>query len=205
MKKMPYLNIWKRELAKTHGQADASRWADEIQERYTQLGAAIPVPNGKTLKMRREKLLLPGLALYQTLKNEYGDTEKALAETDKLFRLGFFPVERFGIPLLNYLLDPFPVALMAMRASAVSEYGPDELEVLEDSADCFALKVYRCYLLDSLTKQGAPELTSLFCAIDDWLAELLPRVRWERTQTLGRGGAYCDFCWRKEKNLEIDC
>ena len=198
MKNMPYLNIWKREFAKTHGQPEASRMVDEIRERYTQLSRVIPIPDGKTLRMRREKLILPGLALYQILRTKYGQADKALAETDMLFRAAFFRVERFGIPLLNYLPDPFPLVRMVMRGSAVSEYGPGELEVLEDSPDCFAMKVYRCYLLDTLTVQGAPELTALFCSTDDWLAELLPRVRWGRTQTLGRGGTYCDFCWRRK-------
>jgi hypothetical protein len=198
MTNMPYFDLWRRELAKTHGQAEASCLGDKIRERHAKLSGAISVPNGKILKMRREKLLLPGLALYQTLKDEYRQVDKALAETDLLFRIAFFRMERFGIPLLNYLPNPFPLARMAMRGSAVSEYGPGDLVVLEDSPDCFAMRVYRCYLLDSLTAQGAPELTALFCATDDWLAELLPRVRWERTQTLGRGGSYCDFCWRRE-------
>jgi hypothetical protein len=200
MKNMPYLNLWRRELAKTHGQFDASRLANEIRERYKQLSGAVPIPNGKILRMRREKLLLPGLALYQILKAEYGQADRALAETDLLFRAAFFRMEQFGIPLLKYLPDPFPLVHMAMRGSAVSEYGPGELEVLEDSPDCFALKVYRCYILDTLTAYGAPELTALFCATDDWLSELMPRVRWERTQTLGRGGSYCDFCWRRENS-----
>jgi hypothetical protein len=198
MKNMLYLILWKRELTKMHGRPEASRLADEIQERYIRLSNAIPVPAGKTLRMRREKLILPGLALYQVLKAEYGQADRALAEADMLFRAAFFRMERFGIPLLNYLPDPFPLAHMAMRGSAISEYGPGELEVLEDNPNCFAMKVYRCYILDTLLTQGTPELTALFCATDDWLAELLPRVRWERTQTLGRGGSYCDFCWRRE-------
>jgi hypothetical protein len=198
MANMPYFNLWKQELAKTHGQAEASCLANEIQERHAQLSKTIPVPSGKILRTRREKLLLPGLALYQTLKSEHGQIDKALAETNLLFRTAFFRVERFGIPLLNYLPDPFPLIRPVLRSYAVSEYGPGELEVLEDSPDCFALKIYRCYLIDTLTAQGASELTPLFCATDDWLAELLPRIRWERTQTLGRGGAFCDFCWRKE-------
>ncbi len=199
MRTVSALNLWQWELAKTYGQPKASRLADEIQVRHAQLSAVIPAPAGKILRARREKLLLPGLALYQTLKHEFGQIDQALAETDRLFRVAFFRVEQFGIPLLNYLPQPFPLLRPVLRGYAVSEYGPGELEVLEDSPDCFALKIYRCYIFDALTAQGVPELTPLFCATDDWLAELLPRVRWERIQTLGRGGAYCDFCWRREK------
>ena len=46
--------------------------------------------------------------------------------------------------------------------------------------------------------QGAPELTPICCQVDDWMMENLPpSIRWERTQTLGRGGAVCDFRWRR--------
>jgi hypothetical protein len=29
------------------------------------------------------------------------------------------------------------------------------------------------------------------------MENLPPSIRWERTQTLGRGGSYCDFRWRR--------
>jgi hypothetical protein len=45
-----------------------------------------------------------------------------------------------------------------------------------------------------LTEYGFPELTPHFCRLDDVLAaEAAPSVRFERTQTLARGGTLCDF------------
>jgi hypothetical protein len=76
-----------------------------------------------------------------------------------------------------------------------NRYLPGAHEVVEDSALCFAANTYRCFILDTLTEYGAPELTTLYCKTDDWLAEALPGVRWQRTTTLAAGGECCDFRW----------
>jgi predicted ArsR family transcriptional regulator len=47
---------------------------------------------------------------------------------------------------------------------------------------------------------GAPELTPLYCQMDDLLFEALPpEIRWERTKTLGRGDEICDFRWTRQE------
>jgi hypothetical protein len=86
---------------------------------------------------------------------------------------------------------------LVLRWMVRSPYRPDAQEIIEDSADCFAVNVYRCFILDTLTAHGAPELTALYCQTDDWLAETLPQVKWLRTRTLGRGDELCDFRWRR--------
>lgn len=78
---------------------------------------------------------------------------------------------------------------------ARDEYLPGSQEIIEDSPDCFAFNVYRCFILDVLAEYDAAELTALYCKTDDWLAESLPGIRWERTRTLGRGDDCCDFRW----------
>ncbi|MFU8773966.1 MAG: L-2-amino-thiazoline-4-carboxylic acid hydrolase [Anaerolineales bacterium] len=72
---------------------------------------------------------------------------------------------------------------------------PGSQEVIEDNGDCFALHVYRCFILDSLRAHNATELTVLFCKTDDWLAAALPKVRFERTKMLSQGYDHCDFRW----------
>jgi hypothetical protein len=203
MSKMPYLNTWKQKLAQTHGPAAANRLAEEIQVQFEQLLRETPLPASKKWQQRLKAIVLPGLALYQTLKTEYsGSPEQALVETDELFHAGFFIPQQIGIPIINrLLLDPFPLIRAVMRPEAVSELEPGEIELVEDSADCLAFNIHRCLTLEILTARGAPELTPLFCATDDWLAALMPKIRWERTQTLGRGGATCDFCWKRNKSL----
>jgi hypothetical protein len=51
-----------------------------------------------------------------------------------------------------------------------------------------------CFYLDVLENYGLPELTVLYCWLDDLIYEgVSPYVRWARKQTLGRGDACCDF------------
>jgi len=69
-----------------------------------------------------------------------------------------------------------------------------DIELVENSQCSFAFNVHRCFYLDVLTAYGAPELTALYCRLDDLLyATWSPSIRWERTKTLGRGDDCCDF------------
>jgi hypothetical protein len=69
---------------------------------------------------------------------------------------------------------------------------------IENSAELVAFDIHRCFYLDVLTAYDAPELTPLYCHLDDLLVEnVSPYMRWARTQTLGRGGVCCDFRYRR--------
>ena len=76
------------------------------------------------------------------------------------------------------------------------------MEMVADDNHCFAFNVFRCFYLDVLTAYGAPELTPLYCKLDDLTYEMLPpSITWERTGALGRGDDCCDFRWcRREKS-----
>jgi hypothetical protein len=127
------------------------------------------------------------------------DQQKALAEVNDLFRAAFFTRRMQGIRVLNHLSDPFPIVKPMLKMMTMNEYMPGAQEIVEDSADCFALNVYRCFIFDTLAKHDAKVLTTLYCNTDDWLAEVLPKISCERTKTLGRGGDCCDFRWCRSK------
>jgi hypothetical protein len=71
-------------------------------------------------------------------------------------------------------------------------------EFLKGQKGQFAFNIHSCFYLETLNKLGAPELTSLFCQIDDWMMENLPEtIIWERKGTLARGAKFCDFRWKR--------
>ncbi|MGA9349224.1 MAG: L-2-amino-thiazoline-4-carboxylic acid hydrolase [Anaerolineae bacterium] len=116
---------------------------------------------------------------------------------ETLFRAAFAGL-RGLMPLLGRLPDPF--ALFRQAAHCVLRFGfpPQgwEMEWVEDSGQWLAFNVRRCFYLDVFTAYGAPELTALYCKIDDLMYEALPSsITWERTKTLGRGDDLCDFRW----------
>jgi hypothetical protein len=193
---MRYLGKWQRMLAGSRGKTSALVLAARIRARYDSLVSSHAHVRARPLRAQLRDLVLPGLALYLTLREDADlSQEEALAACERLFLAAFFPVERKLIPLLNALPDPFPVLRPALRRMTRETYAPGSTKVVEDSPDCFAVDTYRCFILDTLTAAGAPELAPLFCKTDDWLAELLPKVRFVRAGTLAGGAVCCDFRW----------
>ena len=93
---------------------------------------------------------------------------------------------------------PFFYSLIQrMTPNMMKKMFPDEgwdIEWLEVSKKQVAFNMHACFYLDSLTKFGVPELIPVFCGLDDLIYEnVSPHLRWQRTGTLGRGDAYCDF------------
>jgi hypothetical protein len=201
MSKMPHARKWKHALGGTYGEEEARAIVARAQSFYDVLCAwHLPDANGRDRTVLRTRVL-PGLAIYKALLEGTGNKERALADAEVLFRAAFFTGLARGIRLLNRLPDPFPIVRPALKLMTRDEYLPGSQEVVEDSGDCYALKIHRCLILDTLREDHAGELTPLFCATDDWLAALLPKIHWERTQTLGRGGDCCDPCWRRSRSL----
>jgi hypothetical protein len=74
------------------------------------------------------------------------------------------------------------------------------IEFPDLGADVVALDGHGFFYLDVLTQYGLSELTAHFCTLDDLLYEgVSPYIGWERTQTIGRGGKYCDFRYYRVK------
>ena len=197
-RRMPNLATWQRELAKQHGEVEAAMLAARVQARYNELYAGRPRFAHHALRDHLEKNILPGLALYQILRAESDDQEAMLTQVETLFKTFVVPTRNL-ILLLARLPNPFAVFRVAARQTLRKSYPPQgwEMQMVEDSDQCVAFDVFRCFYLDVLTAYGAPELTPLYCKLDDLIYESLPpTIGWERTKTLGRGDDRCDFCWQ---------
>ena len=91
---------------------------------------------------------------------------------------------------------------MATRTLLKTSYPPQgwEIELVEDSSERMAFTMSRCFYMDMLAYYGVPELTELFCQLDDRLYEAMPAgIVWKRSQTIGRGDPVCDFCFEKQQ------
>jgi hypothetical protein len=200
MPKMPYSLVWQHSLSRLYDDQKATALISSAQTYYdgywSQYLAEANRANRITLKSR----VLPGLSIYKATLGDNDNQQRVLVEMDALFRAAFFTKRMQGIRLLNYLSDPFSIVKPILKMMTKDEYLPGSQEIIEDSKDCFALNVYRCFILDTLEKHQAKELTALYCNSDDWLAEVLPKISWERTKTLGRGGDCCDFRWCRTKS-----
>jgi O-methyltransferase involved in polyketide biosynthesis len=199
---MPHFDAWQQQWIKTRGPVRAAMLAAQVQARYTDLYARQPHFTHRTLRRRLRKGILPGLALYQVLREEHTTHEVALAETETLFAAAYKGPSAF-FPLLKRLPDSFAVFRAVLRWAL--RYGlPSEgwgLAITEDTPDCFAFEVRsHCLHRDVLATYGIPELTPIFCRMDDLLfSQLAPEIVYSRTKTLGRGDDCCDFRYCRGK------
>ena len=167
------------------------------EERYNQ-HLKSSGPQSKDQKNIIVKRILPLLSIYQSLKSQNIDQEVAILIIEILLKETFFSTQLSGIRFLNRVFpDPFPVIKPTLRIMMRFSDLPAGQEIKQDDKNCFAVNVYQCFIYDTLKEHGAPELTPVFCASDDWLSAAMPKIQWRRTQTIGRGGEKCDFCWCK--------
>lgn len=196
-RRMPYLDNWQQALAEKRDALEAAMLAARVQARYDEFYAGRPRFTNRALCKHLESNILPGLALYQVLLEEDDDQEAVLGEVETLFEAAFSGLRKL-MPLLGHLPDPFAVFRKAAHWGLELGFPPQgwEMETVEDSDRCFAFNVHRCFYLDVLTAYGAPELTRLYCRMDDLAYNALPSsITWERTKTLGRGDDICNFRW----------
>lgn len=194
--RMPHLVVSQRVLAETRGEVQAALLAVRVQARFDELYARRPRFHLPALRHHLEASILPGLALYQTLREENDDQEAVMAEIDRLFAAWVeHSDQRKLVQIMEHLPDPLTILRIANRLVLKASFPPEgwRIEWVEDSDRCIAYDIHECFYLNVLTAYGAPELTAHFCRGDDLLYGNLPGIAWERTKTLGRGDNRCDF------------
>lgn len=197
---MPHLRAFQRGLAASHGEVAAAVLAARIQSRYHDLYVSRPRFAHPALRWHLTYQILPGLALYQIVREnaekQQAAPATALKETGVL--LERMDVLARWLPLLRYVPFAFPLfrRIGGLSMMLFPARGWD-IKLVEDSSRRVAFDISRCFYLDVLTAYGAPELTAHYCHLDDVAyAALPPSIKWERSTTLARGGPACDFCWR---------
>lgn len=199
MAAMPHTHRWRKLLTRELGANEASalmEGAHSYYRRFINSGDPLLIPS-RVERSDLQRMIFPSLAMYRSLLDSSKPRSRSLELMELLFRSEFFQGLTVGIKWVSHLPDPFPLVRRTLKMMTRHSYLPGAQMVVQDTPGCFALNTYRCFKLDALTALGAPELTPLYCATDDWLAELMPGVSWERTGTLARGDKMCDFIWKR--------
>ena len=154
--------------------------------------------DNRQLQWHLREFILPGLAVYQVLRAEGCTQAAALAKVDEVLDLVTLPrrrqLERLGrFPLI------YPLLRLYIRVALRQYPAPGwHIDWVENSPAAIRFTMRSCFYFETLTRLGAPELTASFCRTDDVLyGHMSPAVAWQRTQTIGRGAASCDFCFAR--------
>jgi hypothetical protein len=198
-RRMPHLRTFHAGLVRTHGTVEGAILAARVQARYDMLYATRPRFAHPALRWHLTSQILPGLALYETLKEDA--TQRGAKQTTALAEAGQL-LERLDmlaprLPLLRYVPFAFGLFRRFTRLTLLLYPTPGyDFQMVEDTPTSIAFNMRRCFYLDVLTAYHAPELTAHYCHLDDVaFGALPPCISWERTTTLGCGGDCCDFRW----------
>jgi hypothetical protein len=199
---LPTYRTWLRELTRQQGALVAEIFLERVQAKYLELFAGSERYSQRVLqKIHFEKNILPAIAAYKILLMDGNNPDEAQATLDSLLEAGVAGQKRlyrfwgrfpFFFDMLKWILKPLTL-LQYPEAGW-------RMEFPNLGSDVVALDSHACFYLQVLTEYGVPELTRHFCRLDDLLFEgVTPHVRFERTQTMGRGGSMCDFRYYRVK------
>lgn len=181
---------------KKHIPADeAAKINERVIARIQRMDAEREKYEHKALEKHFGENILPALALYLVLKESDTLSEDALELTRKVAEeRGSIARKRMAflgrIPFFFWLFQKMVPRVIK------NSFPPEgwDTEWLEVSKKQVAFNMHSCFYLDAVTQYGAPELTPIFCGIDDLTYEdVSPHFIWRRTKTLGRGDELCDF------------
>nr|WP_026512004.1 L-2-amino-thiazoline-4-carboxylic acid hydrolase [Butyrivibrio sp. WCE2006] len=86
---------------------------------------------------------------------------------------------------------------MPMKFRNTLGYGWD-VEFPKCGRDEFSMITHKCIFHQIFEKYGMPEMTAIFCKIDDILYSDLPRADFLYSQQIGNGGTMCDYTFRRK-------
>ncbi len=195
---LPARAVWQRTLGREVGEVPAAMTIGRVQARYHALLRDRPHFDHPALRQHLEGSIRPGLALYLVLKEETGDEALAKARTGLL--LDEEARQRYAairpVSNLPFFFPFFRFGTKRMMAFEFPSAGW-ETEWVRDDPEAIAFNMKSCFYLRVLTAYGVPELVPVFCHTDEAGMEGMTSLVFERSTTLARGGAACDFCYRK--------
>lgn len=171
----------------------------KTEQRYQALQDEYQKAQNPAIREHLLRNLFPPLAYYQTLRSDGFSQQAALElvekETEKAALEKKTAMESMTKLPFTYLM--YRLFVKKFMAKNFPTEGWDT-QWLERSGTSIRFHLNRCLYWDICQKEGCPELCQVYCKNDDIaFAGLLPKIRFERSQTFGTGGTCCDFCFRK--------
>jgi hypothetical protein len=200
LRRLPNAGVGRNYLAEKFGEDRTKVIFSQVKARYLSLLDQRQLPRDPVLRFHEVRYILPGLALYRVLLQEYdGDVQAAMTDVEEVVRLTILDQTRLLFSPLKWPRRPFPLFRRGFELVMKAFPSPAwKFEYLEKSPQRVAFNITRCFYFDVLTQLGTPELTRVFCRADDAMAEHFPpEIQFKRNTTIGKGGEFCDFQYIK--------
>lgn len=192
--RLPISHRFQEPLSQKFGLAYSGVLAGKVDKKIREFSKKKPVFKNSALNKHLEEWILPGLSLYQVLLDEMVDQKAALQETERVLRT----IVSQDKKMVLFKNAPSPFAIL--RAYVISKLkssfpkGAWDIKIVSFEKDVVAFDISKCFYQEMLDYFGSPELTKVFCALDEELATHFPKsITFKRKGTIGRGDKICDF------------
>lgn len=191
-KNWPYRNMRSLVAEKFGEDAAEAIWQDASQRLDALLAEHADTPDAQ--KKHLHESILPRVAMYRALQERMSQDE-ALQIIDQTIRAAATKLLK-AVGWMAYI-PGVPTLFMKHFASEVKasfgEAAGFKQEFHEESSHKLRFDITQCPYCDACSKLGCPELTQSFCNSDVYVYGNIPKVTFQRSQTLGTGGSCCDF------------
>lgn len=197
----PLLSLGRRSLSwwvRPDVVAEPGLRRDLVRE-YGRLQGTVPWPAPIALRLHLAFSVLPGAALYASLRRRGWEVPLAVEAVRRTLADMAAPHRRRLRRLMRHRLLREAFLPLVARVTPVAFPAPGwQVSWRERSRTTVAFDMTRCFDLEMLRLLGCPEITPAYCAVDDVLySGMAPQLCWRRTGTLATGAAYCDFRYER--------
>ena len=142
--------------------------------------------------------LLTSLAIVQVLESKGMPRKEAEQYTaDAMYKFIEPQIKSMKKLASNGWFVRFLKLTMPMKFRNTLGYGWD-VEFPKCGRDEFSMITHKCIFHQIFEKYGMPEMTAIFCKVDDILYSDLPRADFLYSQQIGNGGTMCDYTFRRK-------
>ena len=155
----------------------------------------------KMLMRHLQNAILPAVAIYRVLPQNGASKTEAKRMIRAAIRESAIPMCK-TFRKMGRLPGFYSLFKRMCKMSSKTAYGSSgwDMQWIESGRDEITWNCHSCFYHNTLSKYGIPELTPYFCESDDVMYGNIPGIKWCRTKTLGRGGAMCDFHFKRDKS-----
>lgn len=149
----------------------------------------------KEKKRHLEGQILPGIAVYETLRTVM-TPEEAFTTVHGYMDAHAQAARKMLVGMLRLpgLYRLFPGISARMVHKTFGEAAGFAAKEYRTAGGVMRIDMVKCPYHETCVKYGCPELCACFCDSDDIAYDNMhPKLLWHRTKTLGRGGDCCDF------------
>ena len=170
--------------------------ADDI---FSRLEAEADYKDNNAIREHIQMKLLPPMAYYKALLAEGYDNHTSLdfvrKETIKTAEKKKAAMSRMSRLPFSYSIYRMCVKKFMMKNFPSAGW---KTEWIRCDGKEIHFNLHSCIYWDMCCKYDCPEICTVYCENDNIsFSGLLPKIRFERSGTLGNGADYCDFHFRK--------